>query len=146
MSAANTLENSILLLLFNNDDFTGIGDAGGLLGSVTPGSLYVSLHTSDPGEGGNQSTNEAAYTSYARVAVARSSSGWTVSSNVAENAAAVTFPKATGGSETATHFGIGTASSGSGKLLFSAALNSNLAISNNIQPSFPAGDLSVTTD
>ncbi len=29
--------------------------------------LYVSLHTGDPGEAGDQTTSEAAYTSYARV-------------------------------------------------------------------------------
>lgn len=146
MSASNTMENSILLLLFNNTDFTGIGDAGGLVGSSTAGSLYISLHTSDPGEAGDQTTNECAYTSYTRVGVARSGSGWTVSGNAVENAGAVTFPKATGGTETATHFGIGTASSGAGKLLFSGALGSSLAISNNITPSFAAGDLDVTTD
>lgn len=62
----------------------------------------------------------------------------------ATNAALVQFPKATGGSETATHFAIGTASSGTGKILFRKALASNLAISTNIQPQFPAGDLDIT--
>lgn len=58
--------------MFNNTDFANIGDAGGLQNSATAGSLYISLHTSDPGEAGSQTTNEANYTSYARVAVARS--------------------------------------------------------------------------
>ena len=56
--------------MFNNTDFANIGDAGGLQNSATAGSLYVSLHTADPGEAGSQTTNEANYTSYARVAVA----------------------------------------------------------------------------
>ena len=60
------------------------------------------------------------------------------------NTAAITFPKCTGGSETATHFGIGTASSGAGVLLFFKTLNSNINISNNIQPTIPIGDLDVT--
>lgn len=68
----------ILDLLFNNEAATGIGDAGGLLPSAAAGNLYVSLHTADPGAGGDQTTNEAAYTSYARVAVARTVAGWTV--------------------------------------------------------------------
>ena len=41
-------------------------------------SMYLALHTADPGELGNsQSTSEIAYTGYARVAIARSSSGFT---------------------------------------------------------------------
>lgn len=68
----------ILNLVFNNANAANIGDSTGLRGSSTAGSLYVSLHTADPGAGGNQTTNEAAYTSYARVAVARSSAGWTI--------------------------------------------------------------------
>ena len=39
-------------------------------GSSVAGSLYVSLHTADPGVGGGQNTNEATYSGYARVAVA----------------------------------------------------------------------------
>mgnify|MGYP000650276063 CR=1 FL=1 len=79
MSKGNTFENDLLLLIFNNTDAALIGDATGLRGSSTAGSLYVSLHTGDPGEAGNQTTNECAYGSYARVAVARSGAGWTVS-------------------------------------------------------------------
>lgn len=146
MSKSNTWENGLLLLLFNNTDFTLVGDAGGLRGSVSAGSLYVSLHSSDPGEAGDQTTNEIAYTSYARVAVARTGGGWTVTANAVENAAEVAFPTCTGGSDTATHFGIGTDSSGAGKLLYKGALNASLAISNLIEPKFPAGDIDVTED
>ncbi len=81
MSKTNSLENSLLLHIFNNSDIANIGDATGLRGSSTAGSLYVSLHTGDPGEAGDQTTNECAYTSYARVAVARSGAGWTVTGN-----------------------------------------------------------------
>lgn len=146
MSKSNTWENGLLLLVFNNDDFTTVGDAGGLLGSVSAGSLYVSLHTGDPGEGGDQTTSEAAYTSYARVAVARTTGGWTVTANAVENAAAITFVTATGGSETETYFGVGTAASAAGKLLYSGALTSGLAVSNGITPEFAAGDLDITED
>lgn len=59
------------------------------------------------------------------------------------NAATITFPKATSGSETITHFSVGTASSGTGKLIITKALDSNLAVSTNIQPQFAAGDLDV---
>lgn len=146
MSASNAFENAILLLLFNNTDFANIGDAAGLQNSATAGSLYVSLHTSDPGEAGSQTTNETAYTNYARVAVARSGAGWTVSGNGVSNAAAVTFPACGTTGATLTHFGIGTDSSGAGTLLFSGALTASLAVSSGITPSFAIGQLSVTCD
>jgi hypothetical protein len=134
MSASNTFENDLLLLIFNNTDAANIGDATGLRGSVTAGSLYLSLHTGDPGEGGSQTTNECAYTSYARQAVARSGSGFTVSGSSVVLAANVDFPAATGGTETATHFGVGTASSGAGKLLFKGAITPNISISTGVTP------------
>src|SRR5271170_4082487 len=96
--------------------------------------LYVSLHTSSPGAGGNQTTNEAAYTSYARVAVARTSGGWTVSSNSVSPAANVSFNAATGGSETETWFGVGTASSGNGVLLYFGSISPTIAVSSGVTP------------
>ena len=146
MSKSNAWETALLALVFNNDNAANIGDATGLRGSSTAGSLYVSLHTGDPGEAGSQTTNECAYTSYARVAVARSGAGWTVSGNAVTNAALVQFPQCTGSSETATHFAIGTASSGAGVLLYKGALSASLAISSGIQPQFGAGDLDGTED
>ena len=146
MSKSNSWENGLLLLLFNNDAFANVGDASGLQPSGADGSLYVSLHTSDPGEAGSQTTNEIAYTSYARVAVARTTGGWTITANAVENAAAINFPACTGGSGTATHFGVGTASSGAGVLLYSGALTASLAISSGITPSFAIGALDITED
>ena len=146
MSKGNTFENDLLLLIFNNTAAALIGDASGLQPSATAGSLYVSLHTADPGEAGTQTTNECAYTSYARVAVARSGAGWTVSGNAVTNAALVQFPQCTGGSETATYFAIGTASTSTGKILYKGALSASLAISSGIQPQFGAGDLDGTED
>lgn len=143
MSKGNTFENDLLKLIFNATAIANIADDAA---SAPLTNLYVSLHTADPGEAGSQTTNEAAYTSYARVAVARTSGGWTVTNNSVVNAAAVTFPAATGGSETETYFGVGTASSGAGKLLYSGALTASLAVSNGITPQFGAGDLECTED
>lgn len=134
MSKSNSWENGLLLLLFNNTNFANVGDATGLRGSSSAGSLYVSLHTADPGEAGSQTTNECAYTSYARVAVARSGAGFTVTGNSVSPAAVVAFPEATGGSETATHFGIGTDISGAGTLLYSGTISPNIVISSGVTP------------
>lgn len=146
MSKTNTFENELLLLIFNNDTMSAVGDATGIVGSGADGSLYVSLHTADPGEAGDQTTNETSYTNYARVAVARSGAGWTVSGNTASNAALVQFPQCGVTGATLTHFGIGTASTLAGKLLYKGALTSSLAVSSGIQPQFAAGDLDVTED
>lgn len=144
MSASNACENSLLLLIYNNTNFALIGDATGLRGSTTVGSLYVSLHTADPGEAGSQTTNETAYTNYARVAVARSGAGWTVATNTVTNAAAVTFPACGVTGATITHFGVGTDTSGAGTLLFSGTCS--LVVSSGITPSFAIGQLSNSAD
>ena len=146
MSKSNAFETDLLGLIFNNTDIALIGDAAGIQNSATAGSLYVSLHTADPGEAGDQTTNETAYTDYARVAVARTGGGWTVSGNTVSNAALVQFPQCGVTGATLTHFGVGTDSSGAGKLLYSGALSSSLAVSSGIQPQFAAGDLDVTED
>lgn len=146
MSKSNTFENDILKLIFNNVDIADIGDAGGLQNSAAAGNLYIALHTSDPGEAGNASTNESAYTSYARVAVARDAGSWTVSGNSATNAALIQFPECTGGSETITHVSITTASSGTSKILYSGALSASRSVSSGIQPQFAANALTVTED
>lgn len=149
MSAAtDTLENQLLQLLFNNDPITGFGDAAGLLGSAVAGSLYISLHTADPGEAGAQNTSEADYAGYARVAVARTSAGWTVIDNTFANAATVQFPSATAGTNTLTHIGIGTADTGAGKLLWRGAFASpaSITVTAGIAPKFDAGTINGTVN
>lgn len=147
MAKTNAWETALLELLFNNTTASGIGDTTGLVGSTGVGSLYLSLHTADPTVAGNQTSNEANYTGYTRVAIVRTSGGWTVSgSNPAQvaNTAIVNFPLCTGGSNTITYVGVGAASSGTGELLYSGALGSSLAVSNNITPTFNAGTLVIT--
>jgi hypothetical protein len=123
MSKSNSYENSMLLLELNNTNIANVGDATGLRGSTTPGSMYLSLHTADPGEAGAQNTSECAYTNYARQAVARSSAGFTVSASSATLTSAVNFPQSTtGANEVATHWGMGVAVSGATVLLRSGII------------------------
>ena len=121
MSKGNNLENDVLNIIFN----ATLDSALGVLSTTGNANLYVSLHTADPGEAGAQNTSECAFGSYARVAVARSGSGWTVSGNSAQNAAIINFPECTSGSETVTHVGIGTAPSGTGRLYYKGALTAS---------------------
>jgi hypothetical protein len=131
MSKSNYLENAILDLLFNGTAITDLAENA----TTTPATnLYVALHTADPGEDGTQSTSEVAYTSYARVAVARSSGGWTVTGNSVSPTATISFPACTGGSATATHFSIGMESSGASAILYKGALNHNISIAETVTP------------
>ncbi len=143
MSKANVFENDLIKLIFQATAIANIADNA----AASPlTNLYVALHTADPGEAGDQSTSEANYTGYARVSVARTSGGWTVTNNQSVNAGAVTFGACTAGSNTVTHFSVGVAASGATKILYSGALTASLAVSAGITPSFAAGALTCTED
>ena len=148
MSMSNAFETELLDLIFNNAAVANIGDASGLQPSGAAGNLYVSLHTGDPGEAGNQGTNETVYTNYARVAVARTAGGWTISGNTATNAALIQFPQCGATGATITYVGIGVSPTAgdSGLLLFSGQLGSSLAVADLIQPQFAIGALDVVAD
>lgn len=134
MSKSDVFEAGLLDLVFKNTAFTLVGDAAGLLPSAAPGSLYLSLHTADPGEGGDQTTSESAYTGYARQAVTRGA-GFTRTGSSISPTANVDFPICTavpGGA--ITHFGIGTSVSGVGKLLYSGTVAPNITMATNVIP------------
>lgn len=129
MSKGNTFENDWMKLIFNATAIANLADNTASSPATT---LTVALHTADPGEAGTQSTSECAYGSYARVTVARTSGGWTVTNNSVSPVAAITFPTATSGSETATYFSVGTGVSN--KLLYSGAISPTIAISTGVTP------------
>jgi hypothetical protein len=131
MSKSNTFENDLLKLIFNATAIANLADNAA---SSPLTNLYVSLHTADPGEAGNQSTSETTYTSYARVAVARSAGGWTVTANSVSPVANIDFPACTGGTATITHFGVGSASSGTGVLYYSGAVSPSISVSSGVTP------------
>lgn len=142
MPKSTSASNSILALIFNATAWADIAEND----SSSPATnLYLSLHTADPGVGGAQTTNETSYTNYARIAVARTTSGWDVPSGGATaNAALAQFAQCGASGATLTHVAIGTASSGTGLVLYAGALTSSLAVANGIQPQFAAGALDIT--
>lgn len=152
MSKGQTFQAELLDHILNNVALALVGDAAGLQPSAANGNLYVALHNGDPGETGNQTTNELSYTGYARVPVARNpaSKQWTVtvaSPAEAVNAAEVAFGAKTAGTDvTPTHFSIGTSAAGTGKICYSAALSQSILIQNGITPRYAAGDLKVTEE
>lgn len=129
----NTFENDLLKLIFNATAIANIADNAA---SAPLTNLYVSLHTADPGEAGDQTTSEATYTGYARVAVARTTGGWTVTNNSVSPVATISFGACTAGTNTITHFGIGTAATGTGKLLYGSGctVTPNISVSSGVTP------------
>ena len=138
MSKSNTTENDLV-------KFMAVATAMPSYGA----NLYVHLHTADPGEAGTSATNEAAYTSYARVTKLRDNTQWTISDadgtanangSAFKNATDVVFPECTGVSDdvTITHASLCT---NGGQILYSGALTASIRITNLTTPYFPAGTL-----
>src|ERR1700704_1232855 len=131
MVIGDTTRNAILLLIFNATTWANYA----INATSTPQTnVDVALHTADPGNAGTMSTSEITYTSYARVSVARTSGGWTVTTNSCSPVAAITFPAGTGGAGTAPHFGLGTLTSGAGVRQYSGTVTPNIITGNGITP------------
>ena len=141
MPKSTTFANDILALILNA---TTIADIAEDDSSSPLANIYVALHTADPGVGGSPLTNEATYTNYARVAVARSAGGWDGASALWDNGALVQFPQCGASGNTITHVSLCTTASGAGKVLYAGELDDPVAVSLNIQPQFAAGALDVT--
>lgn len=131
MAKGSFFDSDLLKLIFNNTAITGIADAA-TTGSLT--NLYVSLHTADPGAGGDQTTSEVVYGGYQRKAVPRSSAGWTVSGNQVTPASSIQFPIGTSGSGTVTNWAIGTALTGAGKILYTGTVSPSVVVGNQVTP------------
>lgn len=114
-----TFRNDLLLLIFNATNIANIADNAA---SSPLTNLQVALHSAYVDSSGNQTTNEVSYGSYARVAVARTNGGWTVSGNLVVPVSTIAFPAASSGSATAMFATIGTASSSTGKVLARAGI------------------------
>ena len=130
MSKSDVFENDLLKLIFNG---TAIADLAQDDSSAPATTLTVALHTSDPAEGGTQASNEISYTGYARVAVARTTGGWTVTANSVSPVANIDFGQMTAGAgRTVTHFSVGTGVSN--KLLYSGTVTPNIVVTNGVIP------------
>lgn len=137
---SDAAENDIIDLIFNATAWPDMAEND----SSSPATnITVALHTADPTDAGNQTSNEAAYTSYARENVARTSGGWTVSGASATLTSAVSFTAATGGSETETHFSCGTGTSN--YMIGSGTVSPNISVSSGVTPQLTTST-SVTLD
>lgn len=134
MSKSDTFEADILKLIFNATAIANLADNA----ATSPlTNISIALHTADPGETGNMTTNEATYTSYARVNVARTSGGWTISGTAPTQASPVAnidFPACTGGTNTITHASCGPTGGGATKIFYSGTVTPNISVSNGVTP------------
>jgi hypothetical protein len=130
MSKGDTFESDLLKLIFNATTIVGIArDA-----SSPDTGVSVALHTADPGEAGTQATSEAAYTSYTRVTMPRTTTGWTVTNNSVSPASTITFPTCTGSSSTVTHFSVGQVGGGTSKIFYSGTVTPNITVTTTVTP------------
>ncbi|PYX10394.1 MAG: hypothetical protein DMG88_02845 [Acidobacteria bacterium] len=108
--------------------------------------LYVSLHTADLGRDADQSTAEAVYDGYSRVAVPRTEAGWHVYEGPpmpqVSNAAPIGVPRSTAGTPVITAAAVGTAATGAGHCLYWVRVNRwQINLQANVFASFGIGDL-----
>lgn len=135
MGKSAVFANEFLLHIFNNEPIPGIGDLSGLPAAATAGDLHVALHQGPPGQTGDQTVNECGYAGYARIAVARTPAGWTVTDNQVSPTSDILFATVPADTQdAATHFSIGTDSTGVGKVLFSGRLSIPEALLSGVTP------------
>jgi hypothetical protein len=127
MSLSNYLENKLLDHVFHNTSYT------------SPTTVYVSLHSADPGETG--ASELAVANGYARQSCAFSAA----SGGATENSGTVTFTNTGSAWSAATHFGVWDASS-SGNFLGGGSLAASKTVGANDTATFAAGDLDVSLD
>ncbi len=149
MSLVNAAETDWLDLLITNVDWAEVGDAGGLRGSVAAGVFGIACHTGNATDDTDtvQATDECDYTGYTRQSVARSTAGWTVTGNLADNDAAITFGEMTGGaSDTITDISLGEQTGDPSTMFMHADAAQDLIVNTGVNPEIAAGALDITAD
>lgn len=132
MSKGDTFEADLLKLIFQAVAIANIADNAA---SAPLTNLQIALHTADPGEAGSQTTSEISYTGYARVAVARTTGGFAITGSSISPVANIDFGEMTAGTGgTVTHWSVGTASSGAGKVLYKGTVSPNIVVQTGVTP------------
>ncbi len=141
MSLSNASENDVLKMFLQGTD-----------PSYRSGATQYMALVSDAGGGGSVSeatpiANELTYTGYARVPLTKATA-WTDNGSNFTNATQVLFGKRTdgGATQTATAFVVVDTDSGAINMGIIGDLTADLDISQNIQPLFEIGTLTVTAE
>lgn len=141
MSMSDATENATLKAHLKGTDLTYRGDA----------TQYLALFNNNANtaadlEAGNY-TYELTYTPYLRISLTKASA-WTDNGSNFTNAGILQFAKRTdaGATQTARYFAVVDTASGAFTQCIWGQLSSDLDISQNIQPQFGIGDLTITAE
>jgi hypothetical protein len=142
MPKSTTLCNDILNLIYRAVAIADFADND----ATSPQTLiWARLHTASLTPSATQSTSETAYTNYAAVSIPRTTGGWNApSGGQIQNTASVEFAQCGVTGATIVAASLGKAASGAGQILHYGDLNAPIAVSNQIQPRFAAGAMTVT--
>jgi len=120
--------------------------------ATAPTTVYVSLHSADPGDTG---TSELSGGSYARASITTdtnnsTNTNWNAKGTSGQattitNHATITFTQATGNWTTATYFGIWDAST-SGNLLFTGTITGGVTVNNGNTLSLVDSNITISID
>lgn len=128
---SNAAESGIMKLLFQAVNWSLMADNT----ATTPQTnIHMALATADYTDTGTMSSNESAYTSYARVNVVRSAVGWTETTGSVVPAATIAFPAGTGGTGTVTHMAAGVTGGGATAVHMYGTVTPNIVTGNGITP------------
>lgn len=134
--------NNFLKLVYNATAWADVAENDS---SSPMTDIAMALATSSYSGSSTLSTNETAYTNYARQNTVRTTSGWTAASGgQTENVAAVEFPQCGASGATITSAATGKPGGGAAEIFHYGDLNASIAVSNQIQPRFPAGAITIT--
>ena len=133
--------NNIVGLYYNATPIANIADNA----AASPITLvYMALATASYIAASTLASNETAYTDYVRQSTARTTGGWTAPAGGAtSNAAAIEYPQCGVTGATITSAATGK-STGAADVFHYGDLNASIAVSNQIQPRFPIGAITIT--
>lgn len=132
MSASNYLELELLDHVLGGADYT------------RPATVYISLHTGDPGETG--ASEVASSNNYSRASVTNNATNFpAAASGSKSNDTVIQFATPSGTWGTVTHFGIWDAAT-TGNFLFGGALSVSKTINSGDDVEFGVGAMTITAD
>jgi hypothetical protein len=133
--------NASLALIYNGTPIPNIADNAA---SSPITQIPIALATASYTDTSTMATNEATYTNYVRQNTVRGTLGWTApTTKSTNNVVPVEYPQCglTGNSITSAASGVGP---GAADILHYGDLNAPIAVSNQIQPRFPAGAITIS--
>lgn len=132
---SDAAETAIMSLIFTATAWANMADNAAATPQTT---IAWALHTADPTDAGNMTSNEVStgqYAGYARASTNRNTGGMTVTAGSVSPVANVVFPLGTGGTgATASYFSVGKSGGGATAIHMSGQLNPSVAVGNAIQP------------